>query len=88
MYCAVCWAWARRLHAVPFRAWKLARLLAFAGATMTLQAWLTPANRFEALAADAGWLTAFIAAIAVFYLTPGQRGEAFGLAQRFVPGKA
>jgi O-antigen/teichoic acid export membrane protein len=82
LYCAVCWAWARRLHAVPFRVWPLARLLALAAATMVLHGWFAPENRFAALAADAGWLAAFIAAIAVLYLTPAQRGEVVRLAVR------
>jgi O-antigen/teichoic acid export membrane protein len=87
LYCAVCWVWARRLHAVPFRLWPLLRLLALAAATMALQAWFAPENRFSALAADAGWLATFTLALAGFYLSSTQRREVVGLAQRFLPAR-
>ena len=76
VYCGVCWTTARRLHAVQFSAWPLARLAVLAGATVMLHAALRPPNRYAQLAADGGWMLLFCAALWLLYLGPDQRAEA------------
>jgi O-antigen/teichoic acid export membrane protein len=83
-YSGICWAAARRAHAVPFRLWPLVRLLLLCAATVALQTEFHPANRFTRLAVDVGWFAVFLVASFFVYLGRAQRVEGMALLRRGV----
>jgi len=82
LYCALCWAHAGRKHRLPITPWPLALMLGLSLLTLWLRNALPVEGALTALAADTAAFALFLAASAVLYLRPAERGEAWSTARR------
>jgi O-antigen/teichoic acid export membrane protein len=82
VYCAACWIYAWRLHALPISPWPLAVILALSGAALWERSVAAPGGPFASLLADVVAFAVFMAAAVILYLRPSERSEAWSAAAR------
>ncbi len=83
-YCAACWVFAWRVHAVSMPPWPLAGMLGSAWACLWLRWILAPDRPVSRLALDCAVFAVFLGTSALVYLRPPERREALAAARRLL----